>query len=286
MCLAETGGAEADSGTWTSIPSLALADDLGTDGSLTLVGDDASLTVNDATPAERVGISRAEYLLKLNDDFCWSQQLTFDDKSAARQRRRLRLTPAEASTVHLPSVFSAHRRVQKAGVVAYSQVVADAAVSCTTTACIRDALVAYHPPPPPPSLPYSSLGLSEWRSTEVQPLVSTETSVRVMRWASVPSRGEWTRIILPVTAFAAELFLVGVEPADLPTDLSLLSPPLVGCSEPGPECEPPSNSDQVWVGFHRRLDLLLAAGLVDRFGRPDWSRCATIEASGGKAGLF
>ena len=64
--------------------------------------------------------------------------------------------------------------------------------------------------------------------------------IRSYRWADVGDAGSWTKIELPETAIALELFLLNVDPALAYRDISFEAPPPSGCSTPGDDagCEP------------------------------------------------
>jgi len=116
--------------------------------------------------------------------------------------------------------------------------------------------------------------------TAVRPweLVSTQDQILVQRWAAVEGLGEWFRLVLPRTALVAELYLLNAPP--LSGQLDLKPPPEAGCT--ADECAPLEEAKRgaVLVGFHRRLDLLEAAGRVNANGEADAGACASIGTIG------
>ena len=159
---------------------------------------------------------------------------------------------------------------------AYRNELAAALLSCADTACIRDALVRSLPPSSPPSSQLSAFGAM----TAARPweLVSTQDQILVQRWAAVEGLGEWFRLVLPRTALVAELYLLNAPP--LSGQLDLKPPPEAGCT--ADECAPLEEAKRgaVLVGFHRRLDLLEAAGRVNANGEADAGACASIGTIG------
>ena len=158
----------------------------------------------------------------------------------------------------------------------YRTELAAALLSCGDTACLRDALVRSMPPSSPPSPPLSAFGVM----TAARPweLVSTQVQILVQRWAAVEGLGEWFRLVLPRTALVAELYLLNAPP--LSGQLDLKPPPEAGCI--ADECAPLEEAKRgaVLVGFHRRLDLLEAAGRVNANGEADARGCASIGTIG------
>ena len=155
---------------------------------------------------------------------------------------------------------------------AYRNELAAALLSCADTACIRDALVRSLPPSSPPSQQLSAFGAM----TAARPweLVSTQDQILVQPWAAVEGLGQWFRLVLPRTALVAEIYLLNAPP--LSGELDPGQPPEANCT--ADECAPlEAKRGAVLVGFHRRLDLLEAAGRVDASGAANASGCAIIK---------
>ena len=88
------------------------------------------------------------------------------------------------------------------------------------------------------------------------------------RWASLPS-GEWSRVHLPGTLLAMELFLVNVAPGDvIANSLESELPPPFNCTST--DCAP-FDASSIVVRFQRREELVR---------RPERERCAFIEKAG------
>ena len=105
-------------------------------------------------------------------------------------------------------------------------------------------------------------------------LVSTQDQILVQPWAAVEGLGQWFRLVLPRTALVAEIYLLNAPP--LSGQLDPGQPPEANCT--ADECAPlEAKRGAVLVGFHRRLDLLEAAGRVDANGEADAGGCASIE---------
>ena len=265
-------------------------------------------------------LTRAEYLLMLTSDYCFtetnhSHSRRLETSGAAAAEALALAGPAGATSAaglaaaRMVEARNGWRRVSEAdgGVDAtvevfeaedpdrdrqrrlshdqggeamaeetYRTELAAALLSCADTACIRDALVRSMPPSSPPSPPLSAFGVM----TAARPweLVSTQDQILVQRWAAVEGLGEWFRLVLPRTALVAELYLLNAPP--LSGQLDLKPPPEVGCT--ADECAPLEEAKRgaVLVGFHRRLDLLEAAGRVNANGEADAGACASIGTIG------
>ena len=224
-------------------------------------------------------LTRAEYQLMLASDYC----ATEIGHSRSRRLETRDATAAEAGTwAAAPAGVTTARALQRqlahdpegeaAEVKRYQDDLAAALLSCADTACIRDALVRSLPPQPPPSPPRSAnVAMGAPRLWE---LVSTQEEILVQRWAAVEGLGQWYRLILPRTALVAEIYLLNAPP--LSGQLDPGQPPEAGCA--ANECAPlEAKRGTVLVGFHRRLDLLEAAGRVDANGVADARGCASID---------
>ena len=224
-------------------------------------------------------LTRAEYQLMLASDYC----ATEIGHSRSRRLETRDATAAEAGTwAAAPAGVTTARALQRqlahdpegeaAEVKRYQDDLAAALLSCADTACIRDALVRSLPPQPPPSPPRSAnVAMGAPRLWE---LVSTQEEILVQRWAAVEGLGQWYRLVLPRTALVAEIYLLNAPP--LSGQLDPGQPPEAGCA--ANECAPlEAKRGTVLVGFHRRLDLLEAAGRVDANGVADARGCASID---------
>ena len=261
-------------------------------------------------------LTRAEYLLTLSSDYCFtetnhSHSRRLETSGAAAAEALALAGPAGATSAaglaaaRMVEARNAWRRVSEAdgGVDAtvevfeaedpdrnrqrrlshdqgaqamaeetYRTELAAALLSCADTACIRDALVRSLPPSLPLLPPPGAFGaLTAARPWE---LVSTQDQILVQRWAAVEGLGQWFRLVLPRTALVAELYLLNAPP--LSGQLDAKPPPEAGCT--ADECAPLEEAKRgaVLVGFHRRLDLLEAAGRVNANGEADARGCASI----------
>ena len=285
-------------------------------GWVAVAGDlEASTSATGAGASAPQLLTRAEYLLMLTSDYCFtetnqshSRRLEMSDAAAAEalalagpagatsaagmaaarmveaQNAWRRVSEADGGVDATVEVFEAEdpdrtrqRRLShgqegdEMAEEAYRAELAAALLSCADTACIQDALVRSLPPSSPPSPPLSAFGAM----TAARPweLVSTQDQILVQRWAAVEGLGQWFRIVLPRTALVAELYLLNVPP--LSGQLDPEPPPEAGCT--ANECAPLEvKRGAVLVGFHRRLDLLEAAGRVDANGEADARGCASI----------
>lgn len=245
-----------------------------------------------------VGLDRGEYQLRLADDFC------FD---AAVPRRRLldehhitrppRPPPREVSllTRHPGELYTEIRSRDNSAL--HARMASDLEASsqgrqlqpaslqgCTSTSCIVAASRAEDPSPSPPPSSFALSGSSRPTVLQdvktIQPVAFSSDVIHLIRWAVVPNMGEWTRIILPVTSLALEIYLINArEEGAFAAELSSELPPEAECATAA--CAPSANEDRVMVGFHRRVDLLREANLVDGNGRPDSKRCAVIQGASG-----
>ena len=150
--------------------------------------------------------SRDEYHVLLADDYCFSEE----DAAPQPQRRRLQLGNDDGNARGGGRALSVAELEEKRdeGVARFVADVTAGTSSCTTVACLRAAVVSYTPPSPPPLPPF--VGGFGFGTFDHGPHISDHTEVIVQRWAIVPGVGEWTRIALPVTALAAELYLRNV----------------------------------------------------------------------------
>ena len=285
-------------------------------GWVAVAGDlEASTSATGAGASAPQLLTRAEYLLMLTSDYCFtetnqshSRRLEMSDAAAAEalalagpagatsaaglaaarmveaQNAWRRVSEADGGVDATVEVFEAEdpdrtrqRRLShdqegdELAEEAYRAELAAALLSCADTACIRDALVRSLPPSSPPSPPLSAFGAM----TAARPweLVSTQDQILVQRWAAVEGLGQWFRIVLPRTALVAELYLLNVPP--LSGQLDPEPPPEAGCT--ANECAPLEvKRGAVLVGFHRRLDLLEAAGRVNANGEADARGYASI----------
>ncbi len=95
--------------------------------------------------------------------------------------------------------------------------------------------------------------------------VMDRASIGLFRWATIPGYGEWTRITLPSTPSALELFLInaGVEGAS--DALAFKEPPRMNCNsaEPEAKCLPDRGLlHMVLVSYSRRLDIVESKGFT------------------------
>ena len=221
--------------------------------------------------------SRDEYHVLLADDYCFSEE----DAAPQPQRRRLQLGNDDGNARAVGRALSVAELEEKRdeGVARFVADVTAGSSSCTTVACLRAAVVSYTPPSPPPLPPF--VGGFGFGTFDHGPHISDHTEVIVQRWAIVPGVGEWTRIALPVTALAAELYLRNVGAAEQ-KEIDVAPPPEARCAGAAGACAP-RNGGRVVVRFRRRADLLVASGQITPDGNADASGCAVVESVPGSA---